>query len=155
MHPHIGCFLSFCGEIFFHFQCLKHGRKWYMYNGFRGQNETVPTFDSDRFKQWANGETDAPFVNAHMKELIQTGYMSNRGRQVVASYLVHNLGQDWRRGSELFEHYLIDYDVASNNGNWMYIAGVGNSNTKRIFNIQNQEKKYDPGNQYVKKWLNY
>ena len=112
-----------------------------MYNGFRGQNETVPTFDSDRFKQWANGETDAPFVNAHMKELIQTGYMSNRGRQVVASYLVHNLGQDWRRGSELFEHYLIDYDVASNNGNWMYIAGVGNSNTKRIFNIQNQEKK--------------
>ena len=82
-----------------------------------------PTYDENAFNAWRTGQTPEPFVNAHMKELITTGYMSNRGRQVVASYLIHNLNQDWRRGAEVFEHYLIDYDVASNIGNWMYIAG--------------------------------
>jgi len=147
-------FFELLWRDFFHFQSVKHGIKWYDYNGFQDQNEPIPKYNADRFNQWASGETSEPFVNAHMKELITTGYMSNRGRQVVASYLIHNLNQDWRRGAELFEHFLIDYDVASNYGNWMYIAGVGNSHTKRIFNVQNQAKKYDPGNEYTKKWVN-
>jgi deoxyribodipyrimidine photo-lyase len=139
-------FFELLWRDFFHFQSVKHGLKWYNPNGILDQNEPVPKYDEDRFTQWANGETSEPYVNAHMKELITTGYMSNRARQVVASYLIHNLNQDWRRGAELFEHYLIDYDVASNYGNWMYIAGVGNSRNKRIFNVQKQAKKYGLGN---------
>lgn len=138
---------------FFQFQCEKYGIRWYQFGGIQGLENAPPTYDENAFNAWRTGQTPEPFVNAHMKELITTGYMSNRGRQVVASYLIHNLNQDWRRGAEVFEHYLIDYDVASNIGNWMYIAGCGNSQTKRIFNIQNQQEKYDPGQKYVNKWL--
>ena len=88
-----------------------------------------------------------------MLELVQTGYMSNRGRQNVASYLIHDLGQDWRWGAAAFEHYLIDADVASNIGNWMYIAGVGNSNQPRVFNVPEQAKRYDASGAFVNHWL--
>lgn len=76
-----------------------------------------------------------------MKELLHTGFMSNRGRQNVASYFVHNLQQDWRIGAAWFESQLIDYDVASNWGNWMYVAGVGNDPRQdRVFNTKNKPK---------------
>jgi deoxyribodipyrimidine photo-lyase len=139
---------------FFQFQCERYGMQWYAFGGLQGLADAPPTYNPDVFDLWVNGKTNEPFVNGHMNELRLTGYMSNRGRQVVASYLIHDCNQDWRRGAEVFEHYLVDYDVASNIGNWMYIAGCGNSATKRIFNIQNQQKKYDPGNNYVQKWLN-
>ena len=79
--------------------------------------------------------------------------MSNRGRQNVASYFSKELLLDWRIGAAYFESMLIDYDVHSNYGNWLYISGVGNDPRDRKFNIERQEERYDPDNQYQNKWL--
>jgi deoxyribodipyrimidine photo-lyase len=89
-----------------------------------------------------------------MTELKITGWMSNRGRQNVASYLIHDLHINWRWGAAWMESQLIDYDPASNWGNWMYIAGVGNDPRPfRKFNTQSQAERYDPTENYRKKWL--
>ena len=89
-----------------------------------------------------------------MRELAATGFMSNRGRQNVASFLTKNLGIDWRMGAEWFESQLIDYDVCSNWGNWNYTAGVGNdARGFRYFNIPKQSKTYDPDGDYIRHWL--
>jgi deoxyribodipyrimidine photo-lyase len=88
-----------------------------------------------------------------MLELAQTGFMSNRGRQNVASYLVHDLNIDWRWGAAYFESQLIDNDFTSNWGNWMYVAGVGNDPRFRKFNTKLQADRYDAENQYRKMWL--
>ena len=89
-----------------------------------------------------------------MKELLCTGFMSNRGRQIVASYLVNDLGLDWRFGAEYFEQQLLDHDPAVNYGNWAYIAGVGaDARQNRYFSIPKQSKLYDPHGIYVKTWL--
>jgi len=103
--------------------------------------------------QWINGQTRVDFVNAHMLELAETGWMSNRGRQNVASYLVHELGIDWRWGAAYFESLLIDYDPCSNYGNWMYVAGVGNDPRARVFNMERQAQQYDPKGLHQKTWL--
>ena len=79
--------------------------------------------------------------------------MSNRGRQNVASYFSKELLLDWRIGAAYFESMLIDYDVHSNYGNWLYISGVGNDPRDRKFNIERQAERYDPDNQYQNKWL--
>jgi len=106
------------------------------------------------FQKWADGKTGVPFIDANMKELNQTGFMSNRGRQVVASFLTKELKINWLMGAEYFESYLIDYDVCSNYGNWNYIAGVGSDPREdRIFNVQTQSQKYDAEGSYVKHWL--
>ena len=78
--------------------------------------------------------------------------MSNRGRQNAASYLIHNLGVDWRWGAAFYEKHLVDYDVSSNWCNWMYIAGVGNSSRSSVFNPNAQQKRYDGEGQYVRLW---
>ncbi len=78
-----------------------------------------------RFAAWCAGQTGQPLVDAAMRELAATGYLSNRLRQVVASYLIHDLACDWRAGAAWFEAQLLDYDVYSNQGNWLYIAGRG------------------------------
>lgn len=137
---------------FFHFQCLKHGVKWYSLNGI--QNKKPPSsHNQHQLKKWLTGQTGCAFIDAHMRELVQTGFMSNRGRQNCASYLIHTLQLDWRLGAEVFEHYLIDYDVASNIGNWMYIAGVGNSNRPTIFNPIKQSQTHEPTGAFIKKWV--
>ncbi|MCX8148991.1 DASH family cryptochrome [Thermaurantimonas aggregans] len=105
------------------------------------------------FEKWRQGETHEPFVNANMKELLYTGFMSNRGRQNVASYLVHNLKQDWYLGAMWFESQLIDYDVCSNYGNWTYVAGIGNDPRNRVFNVKRQAEMYDPDGSYQNLWL--
>ncbi len=106
-----------------------------------------------RLEQWQNGETPYPIVNACMKQLNSTGYMSNRGRQIVASAFIHELGLDWRYGATYFERYLIDYDVASNWGNWQYLAGVGaDPRGCRQFNLQKQAQQHDPNNEFIDKW---
>ena len=94
----------------------------------RGIKQESPKWRQDRrvFEAWCEGRTKCDFVNANMRELAATGFMSNRGRQNVASYLVHDLGVDWRLGASWFEHHLLDHDPASNYGNWIYLAGVGN-----------------------------
>jgi deoxyribodipyrimidine photo-lyase len=105
------------------------------------------------FKEWTEGRTVEPFVNANMIELNSTGWMSNRGRQNVASFLAKELKIDWRWGASYFESKLIDYDVHSNYGNWMYVSGVGNDPRDRKFNIKFQAERYDPSNKYQNMWL--
>ena len=131
----------------------KHGYKIFRVGGLQGVK--IPwQQDKTRFKLWCQGQTGFPLVDANMRELLATGFMSNRGRQNVASFLTKNLGIDWRWGATWFESMLIDYDVASNWGNWNYTAGVGNdARGFRFFNIYKQAKDYDPQGEYVKLWL--
>lgn len=106
------------------------------------------------FQAWVSGSTGNRFIDANMRELLLTGFMSNRGRQNVASYFVHELGLDWRLGAQYFEAALVDYDVYSNWGNWAYSAGVGNDpRENRRFNISRQADVYDPAGNYQKLWL--
>ncbi|TVP47211.1 MAG: DASH family cryptochrome [Halomonas sp.] len=110
----------------------------------------------DAFNLWRNAETGLPFVDAAMVELRETGWISNRARQNVASFLVKDLNVDWRLGALWFEHCLIDYDVASNWGNWRYIAGVGRDPRQdRYFNVLKQAGHYDPKGLYVAHWLSH
>ena len=104
------------------------------------------------FKKWISGQTKEPFVNANMLELKKTGWMSNRGRQNAASYFAKELFMDWRIGAAYFESLLIDYDVHSNYGNWMYIAGVGNDPRNRKFNIRSQADRYDENGKFQQLW---
>jgi deoxyribodipyrimidine photo-lyase len=138
---------------YFRLICAKHGNKVFQIEGLRG----IPLpwkQDEKRFKLWCEGMTGFPLVDANMRELKQTGFMSNRGRQNVASFLTKNLGIDWRWGAAWFESWLIDYDPCSNWGNWNYTAGVGNdARGFRFFNIHKQSQDYDPQGIYVKHWL--
>lgn len=109
--------------------------------------------EMDLFKKWKAAATGNDFIDANMLELKETGWMSNRGRQNVASFLVKNQNIDWRLGAYYFEEMLIDYDCSSNWGNWSYLAGVGKDPRNRIFNIEKQAADYDPQKLYVKKWL--
>jgi deoxyribodipyrimidine photo-lyase len=105
------------------------------------------------FDLWAEGKTGVPFVDAHMRELNTTGFMSNRGRQNVASFLVKDLKVNWLLGAEYFESLLIDYDPASNYGNWNYVAGVGSdAREDRYFNQMTQARNYDPHGDFVRLW---
>ena len=104
-------------------------------------------------ERWMTGTTGHPFVDAGMRELLSTGYLSNRMRQIVASYLIHDLGVDWRAGAAWFESQLIDYDVYSNQGNWAYIAGVGTDpRGGRRFNPDKQAAEHDPTGAYQQQW---
>jgi deoxyribodipyrimidine photo-lyase len=138
---------------YFRFICTKHGSQVFQPEGLQG----VPLpwkQDWERFDLWREGKTGFPLVDANMRELAASGFMSNRGRQNVASFLTKNLGIDWRMGAEWFESLLVDYDVCSNYGNWNYTAGVGNdARGFRFFNILKQSKDYDPQGTYVKHWL--
>lgn len=105
------------------------------------------------FKRWCEGDCGEPFIDAGMRELRNTGYLSNRLRQVVASYLIHNLKLDWRAGAAWFESQLIDYDVYSNQGNWLYIAGLGTDpRGGRAMRIEKQAFEHDHDKTYRKKW---
>ncbi|MGI0494786.1 DASH family cryptochrome [Alkalinema pantanalense CENA528] len=138
---------------YFRWVCAKHGDRVFYPEGLRGVKFPWKQ-DWPRFEQWKAGQTGFPLVDANMQELSATGFMSNRGRQNVASFLTKNLGIDWRMGAEYFESQLIDYDVCSNWGNWNYAAGVGNdARGFRFFNITKQAKDYDPQGEYVKHWL--
>jgi deoxyribodipyrimidine photo-lyase len=138
---------------YFQFVCAKYGDRVFYRSGLQSLAIAWKQ-DWQRFEQWQQGKTGFPFVDANMRELAATGFMSNRGRQNVASFLTKNLGIDWRMGAEWFESLLIDYDVCSNYGNWNYAAGIGNdARGFRFFNILKQAKDYDPQGAYVKHWL--
>lgn len=109
---------------FFRFFSVKHGRSIFFITGPAKKSMTWST-KADVFERWRLGETGVPFVDANMRELRLTGFMSNRGRQCVASFLTQDLKLDWRLGAQWFEHTLLDHDVASNYGNWAFAAGVG------------------------------
>jgi deoxyribodipyrimidine photo-lyase len=107
--------------------------------------------DFETFLKWINGNTQHPFINANMVELKTTGFMSNRGRQNVASYLTHELNLPWHWGAKWFESQLIDYDPASNYGNWQYVSGVGGWGEHK-FDYDWQANTYDPEKKYQKYW---
>jgi deoxyribodipyrimidine photo-lyase len=140
---------------FFQFQFLKHGAEFFQRDGIRGVQKDWRTGPEarERFEAWAAGETGLPFVDANVRELNETGYVSNRGRQNVASFLADFLQVDWRLGAAYFESRLVDYDVASNWGNWAYQAGVGNDSRDNYFYVPGQAERYDPEAEYVKHWL--
>jgi len=100
------------------------------------------------------GQTGHDWIDAGMRELAATGYLSNRMRQNVASYLIHDLGCDWRAGASWFEHCLIDFDVYSNQGNWLYLSGRGtDARANRRFNPDVQAEQYDPDGVYRRTWV--
>jgi deoxyribodipyrimidine photo-lyase len=109
--------------------------------------------DRDDFERWRTGTTGYALVDACMRELAATGYMSNRGRQVVASFLVKTLGVDWRWGARWFESQLVDCDPASNYGNWQYVAGIGHDPVPfRVFDVEKQARTYDRDGAFVRRW---
>lgn len=141
---------------FFKFTGLKHGEALKSLTGIQDHYEIKKKGDlaSKAFENWKMGATGHDFIDANMRELLRFGWMSNRGRQNVASFFCHNLGLDWRWGAQWFEHQLIDYDAESNWGNWSYQAGVGNDPRNRVFNPTKQAENYDPDCQYRNKFLN-
>lgn len=141
---------------FFRWQFRKYGNAWFSKNAIKGPLDfTSPALtkaQQQTFNHWCAGKTGVPFIDANMHLLNTTGLMSNRGRQNVASFLIHDLGLDWRLGAAYFEQRLLDYDVASNWGNWAYIAGSGNSG-ERQFNVIKQALYYDPAGEFVRTML--
>ena len=138
---------------FFKYVSMQHKDKFFNKDGIYGEDKEWSD-DKDVLLKWINGKTDELFINANMIELSNTGFMSNRGRQNVANYLTKELKIDWRIGAEYFESMLIDYDVHSNYGNWLYNAGIGNDSMPfRKFNPKLQSERYDPDKSYEKTWL--
>ena len=109
--------------------------------------------DHEAFERWRTGRTGDAFIDANMREIAATGYMSNRGRQNVASFLARDMRVNWLMGAEYFESMLIDYDPASNYGNWTYTVGVGTDPRRdRYFDPTRQAAKYDPRETYRELW---
>ena len=137
---------------YFYWYALKHGARLFRRDGVQ-QKKRSTSFYPHRFKAWCAGSTEYPLVNAAMNQLRETGYISNRSRQIVASCLVNELELDWRYGAAWFEEQLVDYDVASNYGNWQYQAGVGaDPKGPRHFNIEKQARQFDPDGDFVTRW---
>ena len=139
---------------YFHFVMLRWGTRLFKTSGLKLDKDRQWRHDRTLFKKWKEGKTGVPFIDANMRELAATGFMSNRGRQNVASFLANDLGIDWTWGAAWFESVLIDYDVCSNWGNWNYVAGVGNDpRENRYFNPYTQATRYDENGDYVRYWL--
>ena len=147
---------------YFRFLHLKYGRALYLREGLRKPDpgSEAPSLAEPSsgialklFEQWTQGRTKNALVNAGMNELAATGKMSNRMRQIVASYLIYDLRIDWRAGAAWFESQLLDYDVYSNQGNWLYIAGLGTDpRGGRRMNLDKQALEHDPKGLYRKQW---
>ena len=147
-------YLELLWREFFHWRALADDVNLFRLRADRGRNKLRRcTFEPRAFARWCAGDTDYPVVNALMRQLLATGWMSNRGRQISASCLVNELGLDWRYGAAFFEKHLIDYDVASNYGNWQYIAGVGaDPRGGRHFDLERQARQWDPDGTFTAKW---
>ena len=136
----------------FRFLHLQHGRQLYAARGLSSLPR--PSHFPKDFQRWCSGHTGEPIVDAGMRELAHTGFTSNRMRQIVASYLVHDLACDWRAGAAWFESQLVDFDVCSNQGNWLYISGRGTDPRQgRRFNPAKQTQDHDPQGRYQTAWL--
>jgi deoxyribodipyrimidine photo-lyase len=140
---------------YFRFMMKKHQSNFFKHSGIKNNKLKLFSDNVQKLQDWIEGNTGADFVDANMIELKLTGFMSNRGRQNVASYLCNDLKLDWRLGAAYFEEQLIDYDVCSNWGNWAYLASVGNDpRDNRYFNIEKQAQTYDKNKKYRNLWLN-
>lgn len=113
------------------------------------------SYDLKKFDKWCDGKTGFPIIDAAMKQLNTTGFMHNRARMFVASFLTKDLHLDWRMGEKYFASKLVDYDPMSNSGGWMWSTGNGTDAQPwfRIFNPWSQSEKFDPDAEYIKKWL--
>lgn len=148
-------FFELMWREYFHWVMRKYDTKLFLKNGIKDSEPISRNMYYVHFEKWKNGQTGNQFVDANMNELNATGFMSNRGRQNVASYLCNDLKLDWRYGAAYFEEQLIDYDVCSNWGNWAYIAGVGNDpRGHRFFNVEKQANDYDKEHKYRGLWKN-
>ena len=137
---------------FFRWHAKHHGARLFEFTGI-AEKRPLTSFYRERFLKWCTGNTPWPIVNACMTELRETGFLSNRGRQIVASCLVNELALDWRCGAGYFEETLIDHDLCSNWGNWQYIAGVGpDPRGGRHFNLEKQADNWDADGQYRERW---
>ncbi len=136
----------------FYMQVLYH----HSYSAWSNYNKKEIDWEENEeaFKAWCNGETGYPIVDAAMKQLIQEGFMHNRARMIVASFLTKDLGINWKKGADWFMKWLTDGDIASNNLNWQWVAGTGtDTNPHRIFNPIRQSERFDPEGKYIKKYL--
>ncbi|KAI8613537.1 DNA photolyase, FAD-binding/Cryptochrome [Chytriomyces sp. MP71] len=148
-------FFELLWRDYFQLIAKKYGSRLYQLEGITPNppNTAAWRFQSHTFDAWRLGKTGIPFVDANMRELAATGFMSNRGRQNAASFLARDLALPWTYGAEWFEEQLLDHDPCSNYGNWQYVAGVGNDpRSDRYFNVIKQGKDYDPEGEYVKLW---
>jgi len=140
---------EFFMQILFHFPDV-------VQHNFKRKYDAIPWLNNTAdFKKWCSGTTGYPMVDAGMRQLNRTGYMHNRVRMVCASFLCKHLLIDWRWGEAYFAQKLLDYELASNNGNWQWAAGTGCDAAPyfRVFNPSEQQRKFDPENQYVSKWI--
>jgi len=123
---------------------------------FKSQYDAIPWLNNEEhFQKWCEGKTGYPIVDAGMRELNATGYMHNRVRMVVASFLTKHLLIDWRWGERYFAQKLLDFELASNNGGWQWAAGTGTDAQPyfRVFNPASQQDKFDKDLKYIKKWV--
>ena len=152
-------FFELLWRDYFRFLHCKYGTKLYLKNGLKHGRTTHLSarpeshIEQARLLAWTSAATPNDFVNAGMTELRETGHLSNRMRQVVASYLIYDLEVDWRAGAAWFESRLLDFDIYSNQGNWLYIAGCGTDpRGGRPMNMQKQIQEHDPDSIYRKHW---
>jgi deoxyribodipyrimidine photo-lyase len=137
---------------YFRFLHFKYGNQLYRSKGLSTKSNNL--FNDIKFNQWVSGTTGESFIDAGMRELKVTGYLSNRMRQIVASYWIYNMRGDWQAGAAWFESQLVDFDVYSNQGNWLYIAGKGTDpRGGRPMNLTKQTQDHDPDEMYRKIWL--
>ena len=136
-------------QIFFHFPDSENENFKPAYDKIIWLNE------EEKFEKWCAGKTGYPIVDAGMKELNATGFMHNRVRMIAASFLCKHLLIHWKKGESYFAKKLLDYEMASNVGNWQWVAGTGVDAAPyfRLFNPEIQMKKFDPQKVYIKKWL--
>ena len=140
---------EFFMQILFHYPNVVTDNFRQVYDDIRWRN------DEKEFQRWCSGETGYPIVDAGMRQLNLTGYMHNRVRMITAGFLCKHLLIDWRWGEAYFARKLLDYELSSNNGNWQWAAGTGCDAAPyfRIFNPATQQKKFDPGKEYIRKWI--
>ena len=136
-------------QILWHFPKVVHNNFKPKYNGIQWRN------NQEEFQKWCKGKTGYPIVDAGMRELNETGFMHNRVRMIVASFLCKHLLIDWRWGEAYFAKKLLDFELSSNNGNWQWSAGTGCDSAPyfRVFNPYEQTKKFDSSHSYIKKWV--
>ncbi len=140
---------EFFMQILWHFPDSAHQNFKPQYNGIEWRN------NKEEFEKWCKGKTGYPIVDAGMRELNKTGYMHNRVRMITASFLVKHLLIDWRWGEAYFAEKLLDFELASNVGNWQWAAGTGCDAAPyfRVFNPYEQVKKFDKDLKYIRKWV--
>ena len=140
---------EFFMQILWHFPKVVHNNFKPKYNGIEWRN------NQEEFQKWCKGKTGYPIVDAGMRELNETGFMHNRVRMIVASFLCKHLLIDWRWGEAYFAKKLLDFELSSNNGNWQWSAGTGCDSAPyfRVFNPYEQTKKFDSSHAYIKKWV--